>query len=159
MLQALLRGAMATWSNYPRSRRVPGRYGCEVAFCSDGAAAGGYRFLIEQQLSRALADAGGAARCARRVRRGGRDHGGSRAGVAGETPASSRRAPDAPPGAAAPDLRHLVVVNAWNEGGEQAVVEPSVQHGDQILRAHARAVADVEARVVAELGAEERHLT
>ena len=35
-----------------------------------------------------------------------------------------------------------------NEWGEQAVVEPSVQDGDEMLLAHRRAVEDVEKHVM-----------
>ena len=42
---------------------------------------------------------------------------------------------------------HLVVVNAWNEWGEQAVVEPTVQDGDAMLAAHRLAVQQVEQQV------------
>lgn len=42
---------------------------------------------------------------------------------------------------------HLMVVNAWNEWGEQAVVEPTVQDGDAMLAAHRLAVQQVEQQV------------
>ena len=81
-----------------------------------------YGKLVHSQLLRALSDAGGPARCAHRNARG------NSSDVAA--------------------WRHLVVVNAWNEWGEQAVVEPSVQDGDEMLLAHRRAVEDVEKHVM-----------
>ena len=44
-------------------------------------------------------------------------------------------------------LRQLVIVNAWNEWGEQAMLEPTAEDGDMMLRAHRRAVEAVEARL------------
>lgn len=38
----------------------------------------------------------------------------------------------------------LLLLNAWNEWGEQAVLEPSVQDGEHALRAHARAMTNIE---------------
>ena len=43
----------------------------------------------------------------------------------------------------------MVVVNAWNEWGEQAVMEPSVEAGDALLAAHRTALGVLEAEVAA----------
>ena len=139
------RGAMASWSSFPRGRNKAGwvcTCPCSLelmrparsalllprfrsihaqALCSNRSPHA-YGKLVHLQLLRALSDAGGPARCAHRNARG------NSSDVAA--------------------WRHLVVVNAWNEWGEQAVVEPSVQDGDEMLLAHRRAVEDVEKHVV-----------
>ena len=74
-----------------------------------------------RQMSRALEDAGGHEMCA---------------ATAADPKASAKSA-----------WKHMVVVNAWNEWGEQAVLEPTVQYGDAVLVHHRRAVASVEAAV------------
>ena len=81
-----------------------------------------YGKLVHSQLLRAVNDAGGSAQCAQRVL------------LANTSNVAA--------------WRHLVVVNAWNEWGEQAVVEPSVQDADEMLLAHRRAVEDVEKQVI-----------
>ena len=144
------RGAMASWSSFPRGRNTAGwvctctltrtrrparsmllprfRSVHAQALCSNRSPYA-YGKLVHSQLLRALSDAGGPARCAHRNARG------NSSDVAA--------------------WRHLVVVNAWNEWGEQAVVEPSVQDGDEMLLAHRRAVEDVEKHVMAQ----HHHLT
>ena len=117
------RGAMASWSSFPRGRNKAG-----WALCSNRSPYA-YGKLVHSQLLRAVSDAGGSARCAQR----------------------NARAKSSDVAA----WRHLVVVNAWNEWGEQAVVEPSVQDGDEMLLAHRRAVEDVEKHVMAQ----HHHLT
>ena len=77
-----------------------------------------YGKLVRSQLRRAVYDAGGSAQCTRR----------------NALAESSNKAA----------WRHLVVVNSWNEWGEQAVVEPTVQDGGEMLLAHRRAVVAVE---------------
>lgn len=117
------RGAMASWSSFPRGRNKAG-----WALCSNRSPYA-YGKLVHSQLLRAVSDAGGSARCAQK----------------------NARAKSSDVAA----WRHLVVVNAWNEWGEQAVVEPSVQDGDEMLLAHRRAVEDVEKHVMAQ----HHHLT
>jgi hypothetical protein len=71
------------------------------------------------QLRNSLLDAGGAGACAQ----------------IGENASAS----------AAASWRHLVIVNAWNEWGEQSVLEPTVQDGSSMLDAHRAALGAVEA--------------
>jgi hypothetical protein len=73
-----------------------------------------FRELLHRQLQRALADAGGSQACAR---------------TAGNATASAEA-----------KWRHLVLVNSWNEWGEQNAIEPSVQDGTALLDAHRDAV-------------------
>lgn len=114
----LLRGAAATWSSWPRGRDAK----AYNAFCSaDAGYPEAYGRLIARQMSRALEDAGGHKMCA---------------ATAADPKASAKSA-----------WKHMVVVNAWNEWGEQAVLEPTVQYGDAVLEHHRRAVASVEAAV------------
>lgn len=107
---SIVRGAFATWSNYPRGKNRG------AAYCRDPSPAA-YQRLLEMQLRRALADAGGPKACA----------------------ATSANV-SAAAGAA---WRHLVLVNAWNEWGEQASIEPSVQDGFAMLNATAAAIINV----------------
>ena len=79
----------------------------------------GYRDLLQMQLRNSLLDAGGAGACAQ----------------IGENASAS----------AAASWRHLVIVNAWNEWGEQSVLEPTVQDGSSMLDAHRAALGAVEA--------------
>ena len=48
---------------------------------------------------------------------------------------------------AAASWRHLVIVHAWNEWGEQAVMEPTAEAGDAMLAAHRAAIGVLEAEV------------
>ena len=43
--------------------------------------------------------------------------------------------------------RHLVVVNAWNEWGEQSVIEPTEEDGSSILDAHRGALEELEKEI------------
>jgi len=45
------------------------------------------------------------------------------------------------------ELRQLVIVNAWNEWGEQAVLETTAEDGDSMLRAHQRAIEATDTRL------------
>ena len=38
----------------------------------------------------------------------------------------------------------LILLKAWNEWGEQAILEPTVQDGDAALRAHQVAIEHIE---------------
>ena len=109
---SLARGAVPSWSSFPRGRERAG-----WAICSKRSPYA-YGKLVRSQLRRAVYDAGGSAQCTRR----------------NALAESSNKAA----------WRHLVVVNSWNEWGEQAVVEPTVQDGGEMLLAHRRAVVAVE---------------
>ena len=111
----LFRGAFATWSNFPRHSSEK-RPSLGIAFCG-GPSAGGYRYLLRTQLRSALRDAGGREACKQ---------------IANSATAAETA------------WRHLVVVNAWNEWGEQAVLEPTVEDGSAMLEAHRKAIEDVE---------------
>jgi hypothetical protein len=94
-----------------------GRVKSGWALCSQRSAEA-YGELVRRQLHRAVNDAGGFKALHARTKQ-----------------------------AASFAWHHLVVVNAWNEWGEQAVVEPTVQDGDAMLAAHRLAVQQVEQRV------------
>jgi hypothetical protein len=116
------RSAWPAWSNYPRQARAASRYR-GTAYCR-GHSAGGYGALVGAQLRRALEDVGGATSCA--------------------CATSDPRVAAAP---AAVEWRRLVVTNAWNEWGEQAVMEPTAEAGDAMLAAHRAAIGVLEAEV------------
>ena len=80
-----------------------------------------FGLLMRTQLQRALGDAGGAKRCA-------------------ATAANATSAADSA-------WRHLVLVNSWNEWGEQAAIEPSMEDGTALLDAHRAAVVAIAAEV------------
>ena len=105
-----VRGAFASWSNYPRGK------GKAAAYCRNPTAAT-FRELMKTQLGRALQDAGGPVSCARTAR---------------NATASAEAV-----------WKHLVLVNSWNEWGEQAAIEPSVEDGEALLDAHREAVTHV----------------
>ena len=142
-----MRGAFATWSSYPRHRvAAPTEFGSSLnVFAKRGychtQSAQAYRQLIQVQLGRALEDSA-SGNYATSKRRSARGVGTTPSAlevcalVASNTQASSRAA-----------WRHLVVTNAWNEWGEQAVIEPSVQFGDSLLAAHEEAVRSFEIKV------------
>jgi len=114
----VVRGAFATWSNFPRHAKVQcpnGTAGCYrgTAYCSD-ISAPAFQRLVQSQLQHAVADAGGSRGCSWQS------------------------------AAASTSWRQLVVINSWNEWGEQAAIEPTVEDGDLLLRAHRAAVAAVE---------------
>lgn len=109
---SIVRGAFATWSNYPRYKNRA------AAYCRNQSTTG-YARLLAIQLRRSLADAGGAEACA---------------ATASNATASAEAA-----------WRHLVLINAWNEWGEQASIEPSVQDGYALLDATRKAIANVTA--------------
>ena len=109
-----VRGAFASWSNYPRVKNRG------AAYCRNPTAAS-FKGLLQKQLSRALDDAGGAAACDETARNA--------------------------TASAAAAWRHLVLVNSWNEWGEQAAIEPSIQDGEALLDAHREAVRSVTAKL------------
>lgn len=111
-----VRGAFASWSNYPRKKHMG------AAYCRSPKAES-FRFLVEKQLTRALSDAGGAAACAVTAR---------------NATASANAA-----------WRHLLLINSWNEWGEQAAIEPSLQDGEALLDAHREALMSVSRTVEA----------
>ena len=117
----LWRGAFMGWSNYPRFG--PSLHG--KAFCHQPSA---QRFseLVSSQLLRALSDVGGAQACAQRL------------ALPNEAQVGE-------------SWQNLLIVNAWNEWGEQAVIEPSLEYGDEALRAHLSGVERIERRVRVEL--------
>jgi len=81
----------------------------------------GYRELLQTQLRNSLVDVGGAGACAQ---------------IGANASAST-----------AASWRHLVIVNAWNEWGEQSVLEPTLQDGSSMLDAHRAALGAVEGAV------------
>ena len=111
-----VRGAFPSWSNYPRGKRSAAGY------CRD-ISTQAYRKLLQRQLERSLADAGGAEACA---------------ATASNASASSEAS-----------WQHLVLVNSWNEWGEQGGIEPSVQDGTALLDAHREAIEAVTSKVAA----------
>ena len=82
-----------------------------MAYCG-GPSGPGYQELLRTQLELAVRDAGGGGACKR---------------VAANASAST-----------ASFWRHLVIVNAWNEWGEQSVLEPTTQDGHLMLDHHRR---------------------
>lgn len=115
-LLSYVRGAFASWSNYPRIKHRG------AAYCR-GPSPAAFENLVRVQLSRALADAGGAVKCA----------------ATGQNVTAS----------AAAAWRHLILINSWNEWGEQAAIEPSVEDDEALLDAHLKAVQNVTERVLA----------
>ena len=109
-----VRGAFASWSNYPRVKNRG------AAYCRNPTPST-FKAFLQKQLSRALDDAGGPVACA----------------------ATARNATASADAA----WRHLVLVNSWNEWGEQAAIEPSVQDGDALLQAHGDALRSVYRKV------------
>ena len=123
-LDAAISGAVASANSsllllrgaMPSFSDFPRRKKTGWAFCKDPSPEG-YGRLVEAQLTRALEAVGGAHHCMRAHGEAAHDVGSS--------------------------YKQFVVVNAWNEWSEQAVIEPSQQLGHAFLRAHHQAIRNV----------------
>ena len=108
------RGAFAGWSNYPRHVSSAGKAQVHCSWGNDTDASA-FEVLVFRQLMRAIADAG-----------------------------ESCFFPSTATERAAQEWRHLIVIDAWNEWGESAVLEPTAEDGFALLNAHRSAVLHAE---------------
>lgn len=108
------RGAFAGWSNYPRHVSSAGKAQVHCSWGNDTDASA-FEVLVFRQLMRAIADAG-----------------------------ESCFFPSTATERAAQEWRHLIVIDAWNEWGESAVLEPTAEDGFALLNAHRSAILHAE---------------